>query len=166
MLTSATPDCVQPQVFNHRRMRNELLDWLRRERCSHALTLVTNRAVTVANIKRMFGEFCLDLDRECLGVKNVGNKPSGDRLFALGFIEHPETNIHIHAALRLDAWWPTHAGVPVARHIERIWKKVTRGSGDAVLREVTDDGWGLYMMKKARLIEGAFLLSTDYHPKH
>jgi hypothetical protein len=114
----------------------------------------------------MFGEFCLDLDRECLGAKNVGNRPSGDRLFALGFIEHPETNIHIHAALRLDGWWPTDAGVPVARHIERIWKKVTRGSGDAVLREVADNGWGLYMMKKARLIEGDFLLSTDYHPKH
>ncbi len=143
-----------------------MITWIAREGCSHALTLATNRSLTVGKITTMFGNLCLDLDRACLGRKNVAGAPSDDRLFAVAFVEHPDTNIHLHVALRLDGWWSDGPYNDVEHTIDAIWKLITGGAGSIRLRPIEDMGWGWYMTKEARLVSGDYLLSSHYHPHH
>lgn len=166
MLAVTTNETASLAAFSRNRLRNDMVRWLSDQGCSHALTLVANRSLTVGNLARMFGEFCLDLDRLCLGRKNVGNRPLSDRLFAVAFVEHPDTNIHLHVALRLDGWWQDQPPLPMERHIEVLWKRVTGGAGNTLLRQIDDDGWGYYITKEADLLAGDFFMSSDYHPRH
>lgn len=156
---------IEPQAFSRRRMRDEIVRWISREHCSHALTLNVNRAVTVAKLRTLFGLFCLEVDRACLGRKNVHRTPSAERLFAIGFAEHPHTNIHLHAALRLDGWWRHGSLLELSEQLRRIWASVTRGPGTIDLKPLSDQGWGRYITKAANVLDGAFLLSHDFHPK-
>ena len=162
---SASNVTTLPSAFTRRRMRGELVRWLSREGCSHALSLVTNRSLTIPKLTTMFGDFCLELDRACFGKKNVGALPSADRLFAVAFIEHPNTNIHLHALLRLDGWWQTRSPVGVDDRIGLIWGSITGGAGSTVLRAIEDEGWGWYSTKEADVRNGDYLLSSDYHPR-
>jgi len=152
--------------FSRGRMRSALADWMVNTNCSHALTLATNRCGSVSNITRMFGDFCFDLDRACFGKKNVGKIPRGDRLFAIAFIEHPESNIHLHVGLRLDGWWRDKTGRDIADCVNAIWTKISGGSGSTYLRELEDIGWGWYITKEARVERGEYLLAASYHPSH
>lgn len=114
----------------------------------------------------MFGNFCLDLDRACLGLKNVVHVPSADRLFAVAFVEHPNTNIHLHVALRLDGWWQDRSPMLVEDRIGVIWGSITKGAGSTLLREIEDAGWGWYATKEANVLAGDYLLSSSFHPSH
>lgn len=155
---------LEKPAFTRGRMREEMISWIAREGCSHALTLATNRSLTVEKISAMFGKFCLDLDRACLGRKNVTGAPSGDRVFAVAFVEHPDTNIHLHVAMRLDGWWPDQSQADAGDTIEVIWKRITGGAGSTQLDPIEDAGWGRYMTKKAAIVSGDYLLSRYYHP--
>lgn len=157
---------ARPETFTHHRLRRDVIKWMSQEQCSHALTLATNRSLTVPKLTTMFGNFCLELDRACLGKKNVSKVPTADRLFAIAFIEHPNTNIHLHVALRLDGWWPARAPRKVDERIGEIWGSITCGAGSTLLRSIEDEGWGWYCTKEANVRKGEYLLSVDYHPKH
>lgn len=145
------------------RLRRETVSWMMRDGCTHAVTLNVNRALSVANLTRMFGNFCLDVDRRCLGRKNVSLVPSKDRLFGFAFWEHPHSNIHLHGAFRLDGWWRPQA--PMHLTLDRIWLKITGGSGSTLLTPIRDSGWARYITKAANLRNGNFLLTADYHPR-
>lgn len=159
---SPTGDAVAGP-FSRYRMRTELVSWLSSERCSHALTLNVNRSLSAHNMSIMFGNLCLDLDRICLGRKNAHRSPSGERLFAVGTIEHPETNIHVHAALRLDGWWRDPSPMHLEYQVRSIWAAITKGSGSIRLEPTRGQGWGAYITKAIHAGDGEYLLSHDYH---
>lgn len=158
---NTTPAHIDP--FNRHRMRREVIRWIAREQCSHALTLNADRDLSANKIVRMFGSFCLDVDRACLGRKNVSLVPREQRLVGFAFWEHPETNIHLHAALRLDGWWRSECPPDLA--IDRIWLRITGGSGSTLLKPMIDEGWISYITKAVDARQGRFAITADYHPQ-
>jgi hypothetical protein len=165
---SAAPEgniVAAPNAFDRRRVRADVVAWIGQMGCSHSVTLNANRALTRDKVTKMFGCFCLELDRACYGRKNVHAIPASDRLRGIAFIEHPETNIHLHAALRLADWWPKKTLISLHVTIDRIWRRITAGAGSTMVKEVCDAGWGYYITKDADLREQQFLLPSDYHPQ-
>lgn len=155
----------EPTAFRRPRLRQSLVAWMTQMGCSHAVTLNTNRALTITKLTRMFGEFCLELDRACLGRRNVHLVPAGDRLQGIAFIEHPESNIHLHAALRFACWWPDDRMDELRVVIYRLWSKVLGESGSIDLKPLRDDGWSYYISKAWNFTRDDYLLPSDYHPR-
>lgn len=165
---SINPPAAQPEhhrpAFTRKRIRGELIAWAQEKGCSHALTLVTNRSLTISRLQKMFGQLCLELDRVQLRRKNVGNALPDDRLFAIAFVEHPESNIHLHVLLRLTGWWQVSPMDSVAKCIDTLWRRIVGESASSHLVSDVDPGWGWYSSKDANVLSGDYFLSSDYHP--
>lgn len=159
----AQPEHHRP-AFTRKRVRRELIAWAQEKGCSHALTLVTNRSLTISRLQKMFGQLCLELDRVQLRRKNVRNALPDDRLFAIAFVEHPESNIHLHVLLRLTDWWQVAPMDEVAKCINTLWRRIVGESASSHLVSDADPGWGWYSSKDADVLSGDYFLSSDYHP--
>lgn len=153
-----------PSSFTSYRIRYSLIRWLVDERCTHALTLNVNRDITFPKLSKMFGEFCLEVDRLRNAKKRVAVLPASDRVFAVAFPEHMTTNPHLHLAMRLDGWWRGPVDAGAEKKLWRAWRRITSGAGSMRL-DVMDDpfGWGQYVTKDFAATGGQYLLSHDYH---
>lgn len=156
---------ARSQSIPRARARRELIEWMHQRGCTHALTLATNRTLSIERLRRMFRHFCLELDRICLGRKNVASSSPDQRLLAVAFVEHPDTNIHLHILMRMTGWWPDHALPDAAHQMRVIWDRIIGGAGSTMLVAHADRGWGVYATKDARVLDGDYFLSTDYHPQ-
>lgn len=158
------PCASTAKLGGRKQMREQLIVWMEQQGCSHALTLNVNRQLSPPKLKKLFGRFCLELDRMRYQRKNVNGIRPRFRLFAIAFVEHESTNIHLHVAVRIDGWWDTTRPADLSAKIELIWRGVTGGSGTTMLREIRDRGWGYYITKGADLRSGQYFLANDYHP--
>jgi hypothetical protein len=154
-----------PTQYQNLRLKRPMIEWCTGCAYSHAVTFAFNRSLTVSNASKIFGQFCLELDRYRFGRQNISGEHSLDRFQAHAFIEHIDTNIHIHAAANLDPWLTTPFDNIHEAHLQKIWKKATRGSGDLKIDPIDDlRGWAYYMSKEWRFCEQRLILPADFHP--
>ena len=147
--------------FSRQAMRTGILELIKQHGATHSLTLNINREMSIDNAKRSFSKFCYNVDQDRFQRKRVDRLISSFRFSAIAFIEHPDTNIHLHAAVNLSPTWL--GGLVDERYVrglEAHWDRITRGSGSIQLDAVFDEaGWGRYITKQ----DDSFLLSTDFH---
>lgn len=131
---------------------------------THALTLNMNREIALASLSRFFGAFCLEMDRENFGRKNVQGIASSERFSAIAFPEHLNSNIHLHASVRLKGWMSDDQLTRAEQILLHHWKKVSRGSGTICLKPLTNEcGWPSYYIKEAARNGFTHLNSRYYH---
>lgn len=168
----------QPQPFGRRlpmsfqtsyahkiKVKNALVDWQSQEDWSHDMTFAFNRPVAVERAKKIFGQYCMEMDRLKFRRHDVTRLRSEERFKAIAFIEHPETNIHIHAAAKLTGWWPQELTQRDIDIFAMLWRDCTQGSGDLLCRELVNRrGWLQYSTKDFVRNGGVYILSSDFHP--
>lgn len=156
-------DC-KPSPFAPYRIRSSIITWVTEEGCSHALTLNPNREVTFDKLRKMFGRFCLEIDRLRNDKKRVAALDPSHRLFAVAFPEHLSTNPHLHLAARFDGWWKGPLDRQAERSMWLAWRRITSGAGSICLKHMHDPaGWGEYITKEYKDGAGEYLLSHDFH---
>jgi hypothetical protein len=154
-----------PAPFQNRRLKRSMIEWCMDCEYSHAMTFAFNRSLTVTNATKIFGQFCLELDRYRFDRQNVSGQHSLDRFQAHAFMEHVDTNIHIHAAAKLDPWLPTLFDASHEATLQRIWRKATNGTGDLKIVPIDDlEGWIYYITKEWRSGEPKLILPAHFHP--
>lgn len=163
---SSPSHCNQAtNVYSPRRLRSAFIEWQSAGEWSHAITLNINRHVSVLRARSMIGLFCNRMDRYRFGVKNVRALPSADRFSAVAIIEHPDSNIHVHMAARLDSWLETPVTEKDVRIFEMMWQQCTRGSGKLYFEEAFDPkGWLFYMTKGLHNQPMDWMFASDFHP--
>ncbi|TXC70955.1 hypothetical protein FSB78_08355 [Sphingomonas ginsenosidivorax] len=153
-----------PDPFSRQAVRTGILELIKQHGATHSLTLNINREMSIENAKRSFSKFCYNVDQDRFRRKRVDRLISSFRFSAIAFIEHPDTNIHLHAAVNLSpAWLGGLVDERYVRGLEAHWDRITRGSGSMQLDRVfSEAGWGRYITKSMRQ-DDSFLLSTDFH---
>jgi hypothetical protein len=110
-----------------------------------AVTLGMGLNARPQTLNKAAKELCCRIERKALGAR-WAQKPRQDRLWAVGFHEHPNSNRHIHVAVhapdRHADWLMTNGN--------SIWREI-RASGDwyceplespaAYARYITKDLW-------------------------
>ena len=148
-----------------RRLRSAFVDWQSAGGWSHAITLNINRQVSVRRATSMISLFCQRMDQYRFGRRDVTKLPSEDRFSAVAIIEHPESNIHVHMAAKLDSWLRAPLCDSDKRQFEKMWKQCTRGSGTLYFDETYDPkGWLFYITKGFYNQPMNWMLASDFHP--
>lgn len=132
--------------------------------CTHAITLNANREVSQETLRSMFGEFCRRVDTHFLQTTHVKRLNTAFRLRAIAFVEHPNSNPHVHVAALFDHTYlkhrPTEDDYSIIGH---IWKLLTAGAGTAYVVKAHDiAGWGSYVTKD-HVGDGDYYLAADFH---
>lgn len=161
-------------MLNFKLQRSHIEAWISQIHASHAITLNPNLPdLPIEGLRTKFKRFCLEIDRLKLGRQNPQRRESADRFSALAFPEHLASNPHLHVAARLDRlWFGREIDDRLNWKIECIWKRITNGSGQLVLKEIySAPGWAKYITKELaflphdRLREDVdFFWSADFHP--
>lgn len=160
----AKNDAAWVDPYNSRRMRRSVIDWISGEEWSHAVTFAINRQVPPHTAVSMFKVFCLEMDRYKFGTKHVSGIPSLERLQAFVTIEHPHSNIHMHAVVNLADWLLRPVTKTDEHEFNKIWKKCTWGCGDLLIEELRNvRGWIGYMTKEFYHPSTDWMLASLYH---
>lgn len=162
------PDNQSPKIGGSRSrlMREEIIQWLSDPRFTHALTLNINRVdCTLRTAKAFFSTFCRDVDRMMLGKKRVERVHTCQRLEAIAFPEHLETNLHLHVVANFARrYWGGHSITEEQEtELARIWRRVTKGSGTSDIKLTRDAGWARYLTKEMHRPGHDYFLSADFH---
>jgi len=115
----------------------------RREGVGNRLT--TNRSIRKTQIDSDIALLAKKLDRELLGTRfNLAAKCRWSSY--AGFIEHPESNLHIHLM------WRCHdPNFKAPYFINKIWKEFDRNHTADVTPITNADVWAAYILKKQSL---------------
>ena len=145
--------------------RGGLVDWLTYPEFTHAVHLAPNRhELPMPRLKRMFGRFCLEVDRYMLGTKHVHFRSSHDRLNMLMMPEKRDTNLHLHGVANFSAdFWGKRLDLPWEWKLQHIWREVTEGSGTICIQADPDRGAAIYATKEAFRRDHESLHSWDFH---
>jgi hypothetical protein len=151
--------------INTYKLRGALCDWIEKQSFTHAITLNTDRELSLAKIERIFGTFCHQLDRFTLGRKARVLSPEL-RLRAIAFPENLSTNAHLHVAADLSQTFGRLKGNAdqMAQTIRCAWLRSTHGSGSIDMCDYRDRGWGFYMTKGFDRPDAPMFLSSQFHP--
>lgn len=156
---------LQSNFTQNIRVKKALVDWLSQDDWSHDMTFAFNRPVSVERARGIFSQFCMEMDRLRFKRHDVRDLPSERRFQAVAFIEHPETNIHIHAAAKLTGWWHQEVTQCDFDIFAMLWRECTWGSGDLLCRELVNcRGWLEYSTKDFVKNGGVYILSSVFHP--
>lgn len=155
---------TDPLLCTAHSIRHGLVEFIANQPYTHALTLNTDRDLSLRQLRSIFGTFCAKIDRQILG-RNIRQWPSGLRFNAIAVPEHLDTNPHLHAHADLRAYkgWGMDLNA-ITRDIEMNWRQSTRGAGSAFVTELTSEGYALYSLKEARGTDPVYFLAADFHP--
>lgn len=146
-----------------RRERASIVDWAANDNYTHAITLNTDRELSLTRIKDICSTFCHQFDKRVHGQRNMRRFPHHLRLRGIFFPENLSTNAHLHGAVDLSA-----AMQIVGNHwrleqeVRRAWKKATRGAGSVDLTPEPDSGWFGYCTKRG---QDDYFFAADFHPQ-
>lgn len=113
----------------------------------------------------MISLFCQRVDQYRFQRRDVTKLPSEDRFSAVAIIEHPESNIHVHLAAKLDGWLHAPLSDSDKRYFEKMWKQCTKGSGTLYFEETYDPkGWLFYITKGFHNQPMHWMMASDFHP--
>ncbi|QIG54492.1 hypothetical protein G6N82_10320 [Altererythrobacter sp. BO-6] len=149
-------------TYHRSAIRDAICDWMNQSRYNHAVTLNTNRELTLPKLSRMFSSFCLLFDRALLGRSATQKLRANGRLLAIGFPENLSSNAHLHCHMDLAAAISRLGTVKAVEGlIDGLWNKFTDTAGSSHIEPLTSAGWGAYSTKR---FNGDYLLSADFWP--
>lgn len=147
-----------------RQLREGLVEFIRASDYSHALTLNTDRELTLPRLRSIFSNLCMNVDRRIHDRQRMSLIPPSMRFKAIAFPEHLNTNAHLHvsADLRpLESKFPL--GIGLLSFLEDAWLKATRGAGSVHMQPITSDTWAWYQTKEAQTSDPTYFLAADFH---
>lgn len=146
--------------------REALIEWLSRPEYTHAITLAPNReSLTLDQLRRLLGAFCCEVDKFMLGVREVHRRHSWERLDLIAMPEKLEVNPHLHCVANFSrTHWQQRLDKPWEYELPRIWRAVTRGSGDCKIDLNNERAVAEYISKEAMRGDHEYFLSHDFHP--
>ena len=157
---------MEQRIITARDVRRGLLQLINDQPYTHALTLNTDRELSLRRIRGVFGTFCMKLDREILGTQRPASLPASLRLNAIAFPEHLGTNAHLHVLADFSALmtlWPYQCYA--FDLIRCCWLQSTRGAGSIDVKPLRDNGYSRYALKNALGRDPVFFLARDFHPQ-
>jgi hypothetical protein len=90
------------------------------------LTLNFNRPVTLAGVRNQFAGWLARIDSEYLG-RNWCRCSAEKRAFAFAVVEHPRSNIHLHALLRMPIPARALRRPYQSESMKKHWRKLEPG---------------------------------------
>lgn len=155
-------------IMDTRHTRFKMCDALEKhlikQRFDYSITAVFNKERSIDFLKQKVGEWHNRMDRLIVGSKHT-NKPNTRRIFFVGAIEHPDTNIHAHLMLRL----PDYNGHMLFKNFANaMWKDINGDAANIKLRRVRNQRGKVraveYMTKDMwqREAFNNFIISTEY----
>lgn len=145
-----------------REHRAAIVEWMTKGGFSHALTLNTERALSLARLEDIFSNFCHRYDKAVLG-RNLKRADKSNRLRAIAFPEKLSANAHLHAVADLGPAIAILGSEEQAIQLAaKCWREATRGSGSLWPEPEPDRGWNRYITK---CYDGTLLLAADYWPQ-
>lgn len=143
-----------------RRTRASIVNWVANDNYTHAITLNTDRELSLRRLQVIFSTFCHQFDKRVHRTRNMKRFPLDLRLRAIVFPENLATNAHLHgfadftpALAVLGNEWRLKEEVMVS------WLGSTRGAGSIELKPNPDQGWGEYSTKR---FDGNYFLAADF----
>lgn len=119
--------------------RNDWISLLRMLKDPLAITLVSNHELSLGAMRRCADEFFNRIERNALGAR-WHRKALQQRLKVVGFFEHLDSNIHLHAAVEAPGRAPS-----VLVNGEWTWRCVRPGG--SYLCEPITGAWDWYITK-------------------
>ena len=147
-------------------LRDAFINTYAKEEFDYSATVVFNEPRSIDFVRNRLREWHKRLDRKLVGPNHT-NKPNNQRLFFVGCIEHPNTNIHVHMMVKLPSLDKAHT---FELYAPFLWDKVTV-TGDLVCQPITSDIGKLKAIKymaKDMWQEAAFenfIISTEFSSK-
>lgn len=146
-----------------RRERSALIHWAGNDNYTHAITLNTDRDLTLPRIKDICSTFCHQFDKKVHGIRNTRLFPIALRMRGVFFPENLSTNAHLHGAVDLSASIHVLGNeCRLEQAIRCAWLKATRGAGSVALKREPDAGWFAYCTKRG-YDDGFF--ASEFHPQ-
>ncbi len=146
-----------------RRERASIVDWAANDNYTHAITLNTDRELSLARIKDICSTFCHQFDKQVHGQRNMRRFPLDLRMRGIFFPENLSTNAHLHGAVDLSAAMQVVGNDwRLEQEVRRAWKKATRGAGSVDLKPELDSGWFGYCTKRGH---DDHFFAADFHPQ-
>ena len=133
---------------------------------THAITLAPNRENISADLlRRIFGRFCMEVDQFMIGVGEVRNRYSSERLQMIAMPEKLGINPHLHCVANFSRmFWQHRLDKPWETELLRIWKCCTYGAGEIFIGPNKGTGPAFYATKEAFRRGHDFFHSWDFHP--
>lgn len=152
------------QNIQRRRVeRAAIIAWAANDNYTHAITLNTDRELSLARIKDICSTFCHQFDKEVHGQRNMRCFPLDLRMRGIFFPESLSTNAHLHGAVDLSAALRVFGnGWRLEQEVRRAWLKATRGAGSVDLKSQLDSGWFSYCTKRGH---DDHFFAADFHPQ-
>jgi len=155
-----------PPVGWHKRtlLSDTYADWLPTQDFDWFVTLNFNRPAAPTGARSQLKHWFACIDHEHLGSK--WHLRGADRIFAFAVVEHPHSNIHLHALLRMPG--PARVlGRPyqmasMADH----WRKIEPGGSCCPTWIEEIEGVARYICKELPFpghLEECIIISTDFH---
>lgn len=142
--------------------RASIIPWAANDNYSHAITLNTDRELSLSRLRDICSTFCHQFDKQVHGKRNMRRLPVDLRMRAIFFPENLSTNAHLHGAVDFapalqalgNGWW-------LEQEVRRAWLRSTRGAGSVNLEPGPDSRWFSYCTKH---YDGTYFLAADFHP--
>lgn len=103
-----------------RELRDAFAEFLNEMEFHFFVTLATNAPGDFWRARDKFKHFLQRIDRQVAG-RNAHRNPSR-RVFAVAALEHPNTNLHLHALLRMPSFAPNLPAIAVTSTDHPDWK--------------------------------------------
>jgi hypothetical protein len=105
-----------------KQLANEYVKWLPELEFDWWITLNFNRPVALPGVRNQFGAWLARIDRQYLGHNWC--RRGNERAFAVAVVEHPQTNVHIHALLTMPstarAWRRPYQRESMKKHWQKL----------------------------------------------
>jgi hypothetical protein len=148
----------------NQRRRATFSDWISRSDFEWFVTLNFNGEKTIAGARHDFQQWLARLDREFLGHNWC--RRADKRTFAIGIVENPWTNLHIHALVKLPARASALPPPSQSEIMQRHWRKL-RPSGSSDRQRIYDlERLAGYMTKQITnkdRFDSCIIYSPEFH---
>lgn len=139
--------------------------WLSTQELDWWVTLNFNRSKTLLGVRNQFRHWLGCLDSEHLG-RNWSKRGIDERTFAFAVVEHPQTNVHLHALLRMPKPARALRRPYQSESMINHWRKI-EPAGSCCEEWVEEiEGVARYMCKELPFpghLENCIMMSTDFH---
>jgi len=142
--------------------RESIVDWASNDNYTHAITLNTDRELSLPRLKDICSTFCHQFDKQVHGRRNMRRFPNDLRMRAIFFPENLSTNAHVHGLVDFSPAFQVLGNEwRLKQQVRRFWLTATRGAGSMDLKPGPDSGWVSYCTKR---YDGTYFFAADFHP--
>ena len=104
--------------------RDSWIQFIQKQDFDTFITLATNQNISIERMWNLTKEYSGRLDRKLLGT-NVSKKPKNQRTTGFAFIEHENSNIHVHCLIKPANELHTPSNVKITNSdLEAMWLKI------------------------------------------